>query len=82
MNNTSFKSDNRINIFNILVLVYNFISVLVNRTNGYISYSSIILVIFNLFITIMAIKNNRNQKSEKICLVFEILTVVLILTAL
>ena len=75
--------DNRkTSILNILIIVYNFIVTLVNSSKHFVSYISIILLAFNLFVTIMALKNNGKQKSEIICLIVEILTGVVIVMTL
>lgn len=68
-----------IGIYNVLIIIYNFISVLVNRINGFVSYISIGILAFNLFITIYSLKNNGKTTSEVICLIIEIVTAIIIL---
>ncbi len=74
--------DRKTSILNILIIVYNFIVTLANSSKHFVSYISIILLAFNLFVTIMALKNNGKQKSEIICLIVEILTGVVIVMTL
>ena len=69
----------KIEIFNIFVIVYNFLSVLINSINGYVSYISIGILLLNLFVSIMSIKNKGKNISEIICLIIEIVTALIII---
>lgn len=75
------QQNNKMGIFNIFIIIYNFISVLSNFFAGYVSYISIAILAINLFITINALKVDKNNKAEKVCLVFEIITGLVILFA-
>lgn len=66
-------------IFNIIIIVYNFINTLINSFNGNVSYISIGILAFNLYMTITALKQNKKNVAEIICLIFEILTGLIIL---
>lgn len=68
--------------FNIIIIIYNFISTLINSFNGTVSYISIGILAFNLFMTITALKQNKKNKAEIVCLVFEILTGLIILVTI
>lgn len=66
-------------IFNIIIIVYNFINTLINSFYGNVSYLSIGILAFNLYMTITALKQNKKNVAEIICLIFEILTGLIIL---
>ena len=72
--------NNKINIFNFCVIIYNFLSVLSDRTNGYISKVSIIILVFNFFVTINNLKNNGKNTLEMMSLIVEIVTALIILS--
>ena len=48
------QQNKKMGIFNVLIIIYNLISVLSNSFEGYVSYISIIILGVNLFITINA----------------------------
>jgi len=68
------QTTNKMELFNIIIIVYNFIRVLSDRANGYISYMSIAILLINLVITINALKRYGKTTSEIICLGIEIMT--------
>lgn len=74
--------NNKINIFNLCIIIYNFLSVLSNRTYGYISKISVIILAFNFFVTINNLKNNNNNNNtlEKMSLIVEVVTALVILS--
>jgi len=73
--------NNKINIFNLCIIIYNFLSVLSNRTYGYISKISVIILAFNFFVTINNLKNNNNNNTlEKMSLIVEVVTALVILS--
>ena len=72
--------NNKINIFNFCVIIYNFLSILSDRTNGYISKVSIIILVFNFFVTINNLKNNGKNTLEMMSLIVEIVTALIILS--
>lgn len=72
--------NNKINIFNFCVIIYNFLSILSDRTNGYISKISVIILVFNFFVTINNLKNNGKNTLEMMSLIVEIVTALIILS--
>ena len=74
--------NNKINIFNLCIIIYNFLSVLSNRTYGYISKISIIILVFNFFVTINNLKNNGKNTLEIMSLIVEVVTALVIFTTL
>ena len=72
--------NNKINIFNFCVIIYNFLSILSDRTNGYISKISVIILAFNFFVTINNLKNNGKTTLEMMSLIVEIVTALIILS--
>lgn len=73
-------TNNKINIFNFCIIIYNFLSVLSDRTYGYISKISIIILVFNFFVTINNLKNNGKNTLEMMSLIVEIVTALVILS--
>ena len=61
--------------FNIFIIAYNLISALIYGA----SIISILILGLNLYITLTVLKNDKNNKMEKICLVLEIITGIIIL---
>ncbi len=74
------SQSNKLDIFNVLIIVYNFITTLINSFEGYVSYISIGILVLNLFITISSLKRGKTT-SEIICLIFEIITALIIVFA-
>lgn len=72
--------NNKINIFNFCIIIYNFLSVLSDRTYGYISKISVIILAFNFFVTINNLKNNNKNTLEKMSLIVEVVTAFVILS--
>lgn len=72
--------NNKINIFNFCVIIYNFLSILSDRTNGYISKVSIIILVFNFFVTFNNLKNNGKNTLEMMSLIVEIVTALILLS--
>lgn len=68
-------NNKNMNLFNFLIILYNTISVLIY---GY-SILSIIILAFNLFMTINEMKNNNNNSLVKISLALEIITAIAII---
>ena len=68
---------NKMGIFNVLIIIYNFITTLINSFEGYVSYISIAILVVNLLITITSLKKGKTT-SEIICLIFEIITALII----
>lgn len=65
---------------NIIIVLYNLITAYVDSTNDYYSIISVIILAYNMFVSISSIKNNRNKKVEIICLILEIITLLVILS--
>ena len=61
--------------FNIFIIAYNLISAFIYGA----SIISILILGLNLYITLTVLKNDKNNKMEKICLVLEIITGIIIL---
>ena len=76
------NNQNKVGTFNIIIIIYNFFCALVNSINDYVSFMSIIILALNLFVTINALKNNKKNISEIICLIFEIITAIIIVFCL
>ena len=76
------NNQNKVGTFNIIIIIYNFFCALVNSIKGYGSFMSIIILALNLFVTINALKNNKKNISEIICLIFEIITAIIIIFCL
>ena len=68
---------NKMGIFNVLIIIYNFITTLINSCEGYVSYISIAILVVNLLITSTSLKKGKTT-SEIICLIFEIITALII----
>lgn len=66
-------------IFNILIIIYNFITAIMSYMSDQVNPLSIVMVIFNLVMTFSELKVNRKSTGAKICLAFEILTVIIII---
>ena len=67
--------ENKSEKFNIFIIAYNLISALIYGA----SIISILILGLNLYITLTVLKNDKNNKMEKICLVLEIITGIIIL---
>lgn len=74
-------NQNKFSIMNIVIVVYNLLAALRNSAAGYVSYMSVFILGLNLFVSIMAIKNKSNVKSETICLIIEIITAIIIIAS-